>query len=331
MRRVIVAAAALWALMAGCKGKEEAPKVTSLPPEIDAAPPPDAEPPPPPRPAPPLAPVEGASLEAGKKLYAATCAGCHGEDGKGKTERAKTLAMPPTDLTMTSYLCRTTDGRPVPIPSDADVESALDRGTHKGAPELAGLDAVGRRSLLLYVKSLARDFNGDPQPLAHIEPETPDDEASRARGRVMFLAFGCWRCHGVDGKGGGEAVSSIHWNGQKLQKITPLADENAYRCGSDAESVYRVISLGMVGGDGSYAMPRYQEFAERFPRPKEGTPETWTRAIDGKIDAAEVDAVRKFLAEQPDEAAVQGMKPSARRVRAGAMLWDVVHYVRGLP
>jgi mono/diheme cytochrome c family protein len=317
--------------LAACAKRADERSATAAPQAVaDAAPPPDAEPPPQPVPPPALPEVAGSSAAAGKKLFQVHCASCHGEDGKGKTEAAKTWAMPPTDLTHTAYLCRQTDGRPVPIPSDADVESAIDRGAHRGVKALAGLDAPARRSLMLHVKSLARDFSGDPQPLAPVFDATTDDADARARGRTLFLAAGCWRCHGPDGAGADAAAMRLAWNDQMLTKIAPLADEASYRCGSDPTAVYRVISLGMVGSDGGFVMPRYQEFAERFRRPPEGTPETWTKALEGKVDAAEIEAVRAFLAAQPDDAAVQKLRPSERRARAGRMIWDLVHYVRSL-
>ncbi len=39
------------------------------------------------------------SIERGKKLYATNCTACHGENGQGDGPIAKTLPVPPTDLT----------------------------------------------------------------------------------------------------------------------------------------------------------------------------------------------------------------------------------------
>jgi mono/diheme cytochrome c family protein len=330
MRNVSAAAAAALALLLllpGCPDEKKKLIPYALIP--DATVPPDAEPAPPPTPTPPFAPVAGATVDSGAALYRTRCAGCHGEDGRGQTPEAKQLRLAPTSLKSSGYLCRTTDGRPVSIPSDADVESAIDRGTHRGRPEVAGLDAAARYSLLLYLKSLSTDFNGDPQPLAAIAPEPPDGAESRARGRTLFLAFGCWRCHGTGGAGDGPALASIRWNDQPLARLTPLSAHDEFLCGSQPEQVYRVISLGMVGS-ATTLMPRYQEFSENYPRPLKGTPEEWTRALEGKVPAADVDALRKFLAELPDQPTVQAMKPSERRARAGQFLWDLVHYVRSL-
>jgi mono/diheme cytochrome c family protein len=297
---------------------------------IDATPPPDAEPPPPPVAAPVLTHVEGADAAAGAKLFGARCASCHGEDGRGKTPAADALRLAPTDLTTTGYICRTTDGRPVSVPADADVEGALDRGTHRGRKELAGLDAAARRSLTLHVKTLARDFDNPASPLAVIAPEPPDDPAGRARGRTIYLTVGCWRCHGLDGTGGDRAaLANIRWNDRPIAKMTPLAARKDYVCGDAPDAVYRLISLG-ISARGAAIMPRYQEFLEDFARPWKVPPAAWTKSIDGKATAEEVAAIRAWLASLPEHEAVLALKPSEKRVRAGAMLWDLVHYVRSM-
>jgi mono/diheme cytochrome c family protein len=314
--------------LAGCKeGRENQFRLFGM---IDAAPPPDAEPPPPPQAAPTLAHVEGADAAAGAKLYGERCASCHGADGRGKTEAAQALRLAPTDLTTTGYICRTTDARPITVPSDADVEGALERGSHRGRKELAALDPAARRSLTLHVKTLARDFDNPASPLAAIAPETPDDAAGRARGRTIYLTVGCWRCHGLDGAGGeAAALANIRWNERPIASLTPLAQRKDYLCGDAPEAVYRMISLG-ISARGAAIMPRYQEFLEDFARPWKVPPAAWTRSIDGKATPAEVAAIRAWLDSLPEHEAVLALKPSEKRVRAGAMLWDLVHYVRSM-
>jgi mono/diheme cytochrome c family protein len=314
--------------LVGCKNPKD--DDYYLFPRPDAMPAPDAEPPPAPQAAAPLVEVKGATADLGKKLYLARCASCHGEDGKGKTEAARALPLAPTDLTDVAYLCRTTDGRPFAVPADGDIEGALARGTHKRLEDLVALDAAARRSLTLHVKSLAASFSNPASPLAAVAPESADDAASRARGRTLYLAVGCWRCHGLDGSGGeAAAIANIRWNGQPITRMTPLAERDAFLCGDAADAVYRVVALGFSAG-GATIMPRYQEFLEDFARPWKVAPENWTKSIEGKASADELAAVRAWLGEQPERAAVQALKPSEKRARAGAMIWDVVHYVRSL-
>jgi mono/diheme cytochrome c family protein len=294
---------------------------------IDAAPPPDAEKAPPAVVAPRLAPVEGASADAGRELFAQRCAGCHGADGRGRGPQAAGLRLAPTDLTTTDYLCRSTSGRDA-VPSEADVEGALGRGTHRDDPRLGGMSPPERRSLTLYVMGLAPEFLRVEPRLAAVEPEPADSPESRARGRTLYFAFGCWRCHGTDGRGGGEGLAIVRWNDRPVRDETPLAARDRYLCGAEPERVYLTIALGMGGR--TAIMPSFAEFAEAMGRPEKGTPEEWTDALEGKIPEADLRAVREFYVGQPPLEEVRALKPSARRKRGGESLWDLVHYVRSL-
>ena len=81
---------------------------------------------------------------------------------------------------------------------------------------------------------------------------------------------------------------------------------------------------------GATIMPRYQEFLEDFARPWKVPEKDWTRSIDGRTTPAEIAEIRRWLGGLPEKEAVQGLKPSERRARAGTMIWDLVHYVRSL-
>lgn len=330
MTRLTRCLAATLLLVSACGKPQEAKKIVAA---VDSTGPtgPDAAPPPPPELPQPLPPVTGeVSVASGKALFAARCVSCHGEDGKGKGPGADKLRLAPTDLTTTGYLCRSTTGRPVAIPSDTDIETALDRGTHRDAAELLRLEPAQRRSLTMYVKTLARDFAGDPQPLSPVPPEPLDDAGSRQRGRMLYLQYGCGSCHGLSGKGDGEpsTLRSVQWNGRALTALSDLTDQEHYLCGSDPARVYRTIALG-EGAGGAMIMPPYGAMAELTWRP-EGNPEEWGKKLEGKITADELAAWRAFSGQLPAKADVQAMKPIDRRARAGALLWDLVHYVRSM-
>ncbi len=320
MRHATYVIPGLLALAACSPAKEAAP-----PKPPDAAPAPDAEPPPKLETSARLPEIDQATADNGKKLFLSICAGCHGADGKTPGPQAADLPIAPTDLTTPRYLCRSTVGRPVAVPSDQDVESAITRGTHPRFKEIAGLDAASRRSLTLYLKTLSREFSGDPPSLFAVPPELPDSPESRRRGRIAYLAFGCWQCHGSEGKGDGNALSLLGWNGRKLQGIRPLSDRDHYLCGSDAQTTYRTLGIGM----GSGLMPAYQEFAENIARP-ETDPKEWDKSLKGKVPVEDSTAVRGWYGELPEKIYVRGMKPSQKRERAAQYLWDIVHYLRSL-
>src|SRR5262249_25434403 len=120
-------------VLAACEDK---PSIPDAPRFADAAPPPS-------RAVPGLPKVDGATVEAGKALFAKRCASCHGADGRGADVPG---AIAPTDLTAFGYLCQSTLAGG---PSDVDLEAAVDRGGHK----LADLGAVDRRSATLFLRS----------------------------------------------------------------------------------------------------------------------------------------------------------------------------------
>jgi mono/diheme cytochrome c family protein len=270
--------------------------------------------------------VKGATVDAGRRLFARACARCHGDEGRGAGTDAKPLRLAPTDLTGVGYLCRTTVGAPVAVPSDRDIEGALERGTHRTVPALSRLRAAERRSLTLFVKSLSPEFARAPQPLSPVPPEPPDDRDSRARGRTLYLVFGCWQCHGMDGRGGGAAVKTMRWNGAPVRALLPLGP-GPRLCGGDAEAIYRRLDLGIVGS--STLMPAYGRFAQYMSRPVEGDPASWARSLAGRVPEAELAAVRAFYRAQPTKDQVLGLPENARRTRAARFLWDLVHHVRG--
>jgi mono/diheme cytochrome c family protein len=55
-------------------------------------------------------PADAASIEAGKKIYAKTCAECHGESGKGDGTMADEYTPRPPDLTDAEWKHGSTDG-----------------------------------------------------------------------------------------------------------------------------------------------------------------------------------------------------------------------------
>jgi cytochrome c553 len=144
----------------------------------------------------------------------------------------------------------------------------------------------------------------------------------------MYLAFGCWRCHGTDAAGkDADAVGMLKWNGRPLaEKLHSLADQEGYLCGSDGERVYRTISIGMGGG----IMPPYQGTIEAIGRPEKEPPKDWGKGLKGKVSEDDLRAVRGWYGELPEMVYVRGMTPSQRRKRAGEMIWDLVHYLRSL-
>jgi len=272
--------------------------------------------PPPSTPPPALPPVAGASAEGGAALYGKLCESCHAS-GAPTTGR-----IAPTNLAGPGFLCFSTVGKPA-APSDADLEAALQRGVHQNRPEIVALGPAARRSIVLRIKT----FTPRPvQDVLVVPAETPDTPEDRARGRALYLGFGCWRCHGADGAGDGDLVKNLAWNGKPLgPTLAPLAKPGL--CGGEAERLYQTIALGL--GATPEIMPRHLELAELFSRPK-GDAASWTKALEGHVGADDIARLRALLAALPERKDVVALPPAARQERGAGLIWSLVHYVRSI-
>src|SRR5882672_6541937 len=118
---------------------------------------------------------QGEEHAAGKKTYAASCAGCHGLDGKGG-ERAPDIATRPQVRQL----------------SDAAVLEVLQKGVpNTTMPSFSFLDIKTRKSLVAYLRTLQGTT---------VEVKLPGDAQ---RGREVFFGMGgCSGCHMIQGQGG---------------------------------------------------------------------------------------------------------------------------------
>lgn len=109
----------------------------------------------------------------GGEIFATSCAGCHGLDGRGG-DRAPNIV----------------EGR-VPRLSDAEISGIIEDGTETGMPSFHSLADSDIKSLVAYLRTLqgARktiNVSGDPK-----------------RGKTLFFAkAGCSGCHMAAGEGG---------------------------------------------------------------------------------------------------------------------------------
>jgi cytochrome c oxidase cbb3-type subunit 3 len=121
-------------------------------------------------------PVPSESVAAGKRIFATTCAGCHGLDGRGG-ERGPNIA---------------TRGE-VRRLSDADISSVIEDGSpSKKMPGFGrSLNDAKIHAIIVYVRSLQ-----GTQTTA-VLPGNP--EAGKS---LFFAKAGCTECHVVEGAGG---------------------------------------------------------------------------------------------------------------------------------
>ena len=134
------------------------------------------------------------ALAAGRKVFFANCAGCHGADGRGSTA----TGMP--DLTDQDFLYGT--GRA------SEIESIVLHGIRSGDDQgwdLAWMPAFGRPVPYAREKLPTRSPAEIEQLTSYLlamNGASGEDPAAVSAGGVMYEGrAGCWDCHGRDAQG----------------------------------------------------------------------------------------------------------------------------------
>jgi mono/diheme cytochrome c family protein len=97
------------------------------------------------------------SLAKAKTLYTMDCAMCHGDNGSGQTDLAKSM-----ELTLADF----TDPATLSAKSDADLFAIIRNGKDKMPPEDAGrANDAAVHNLITYIRSFSKGRTG-PAPAA---------------------------------------------------------------------------------------------------------------------------------------------------------------------
>jgi DMSO reductase family type II enzyme heme b subunit len=195
--------------------------------------------------APALVGAQAGDANAGKAVYQLKCIGCHGEKGDGKGPAAELLVPQPRDFTSGIYKIRTTAGK---APSDPDLFKVITDGMPgTSMPSWAVLSEKDRWNLVAYIKAFAADkFKEAPKKL-----ELPKEVASSAesikRGKEMFEAIECNKCHGADGRADGPSRAEL-----KDEWGHPIAPANLtkrwnFRGGASRTDIAMRLGAGVLG------------------------------------------------------------------------------------
>jgi DMSO reductase family type II enzyme heme b subunit len=195
--------------------------------------------------APALVDAQAGDANAGKAVYQLKCVGCHGEKGDGKGPAAELLVPQPRDFTSGIYKIRTTAGK---APSDQDLFRIITDGMPgTSMPSWAVLPEKERWHLVAYIKAFAADkFKEVPKKL-----ELPKEVASSAesikRGKEMFEAIECNKCHGTDGRADGPSRAEL-----KDEWGHPIAPANltkrwTFRGGPTRTEIATRLAAGVLG------------------------------------------------------------------------------------
>ncbi|MGH7307311.1 MAG: c-type cytochrome [Candidatus Rokuibacteriota bacterium] len=206
---------------------------------------------------PTLAIGQAGDAAAGKAVYERKCAGCHGDRGDGKGPAAELLDPRPRDFTSGVYKIRSTVNR---VPTDQDIFRVITAGMPgTSMPGWAALPERERWNLVAYLKTFAGDKLQEPPKKAGLPPDVPPSAASLARGKEMFEAIECHKCHGTEGRADGPSRAELKDDWGQPVKPANLSKRWTFRGGAERTEVATRMAVGVLGTP----MPAFLDAVEK--------------------------------------------------------------------
>jgi len=258
-------------------------------------------------------------IERGARVFARSCAACHGREGKGDGPGAADLDPPPRDLSARQFRFRTTPSGAAPLRED------LERTIRRGLPGTA-MPAFGRlfsqgeiSDLTEFILALGGPDGREPAPID--VPAIPEvGPRSVSEGRSLYLLLGCWRCHGVNGAGNGPSAKFLQDENERPIHSTDFRYE-PLKGGREPEAIVRTLLTGLNGSP----MPAYGE-ALLIAREDAGD----LTAIEEQLSADDRSGLTDFLASSPLRAALEALNDEERLALRDDRLTSLAHYVRSI-
>jgi DMSO reductase family type II enzyme heme b subunit len=194
---------------------------------------------------------------AGKAVYERKCAGCHGDKGDGKGAAAEELSPAPRDFTRGLYKIRTTANK---VASDQDLFNVITHGMPgTSMPAWKVLPDRDRWNLVAYLKTFAPEVFKEAPKKLELPKEVASSEASIKRGKEMFDAIECNKCHGAEGRADGPSRPEL-----KDEWGHPIAPANltkrwTFRGGSSRTDIATRLAAGVLGTP----MPAFLDAVEK--------------------------------------------------------------------
>ncbi len=194
---------------------------------------------------------------AGKAVYERKCAGCHGDKGDGKGPAAELVDPRPRDFTSGVYKIRSTLNR---VPTDQDIFRVITAGMPgTSMPGWTSLAERERWNLVAYVKTFAGDKLKEPPKKAGLPQDVSPSAASLARGKEMFEAIECHKCHGVEGRADGPSRAELKDDWGQPIKPANLSKRWTFRGGASRTEVATRMAVGLLGTP----MPAFLDAVEK--------------------------------------------------------------------
>lgn len=107
--------------------------------------------------------VSAETLNRGRRIYALYCVSCHGADGSGKGNAARSFDTPPRDFREADF--RYVSGPQGSLPTDDDLLSTVRNGRpDAGMPAWDGLDPADRQAVVQYLKTFSPRWQEEAPP-----------------------------------------------------------------------------------------------------------------------------------------------------------------------
>jgi mono/diheme cytochrome c family protein len=260
-------------------------------------------------------------MAAGKKVYRRVCEECHGRDGHGDGEKARSLGFRARDFARSAFKCRCTPSGA--LPTDDDLLRTVERGL-PGTPMTAQADLAPdeRMAVVAYVKTLAPRFASESAPSCIAMPEAPAANSSAVdEGRVLYRLLGCHKCHGASGAADGPSAATLVDDWGNPIKVHNFVRSGKFKCGGEPSDLYRTLHTGMNGSP----MP---SFTAAFAFAREDIGELAPIAALFGADGA--DEARRYLDREPDRQGMAALEPKARQALVERRTWSLVAYLRSL-
>ena len=145
----------------------------------------------------------------GKAVYERYCVSCHGERGDGAGDYAPYMMPKPRDFRQGKFKWRSTPSGSLPLVSDLD--HTIREGVYWTLmPSWYPLGKRARLDVIAYIQTFSSRWRteqpGEPLTIAPEPSHTPE---SVARGRAIYEAQGCAKCHGDQGIGDGPSAKTL--------------------------------------------------------------------------------------------------------------------------
>jgi DMSO reductase family type II enzyme heme b subunit len=182
---------------------------------------------------------------AAKAVYDRKCAPCHGEKGDGKGPAAELLSPRPRDFTAGVYKIRTTANK---VPTDQDLFTIITNGMPgTSMPSWAVLPERDRWNLVAYLKSFAAEKFKEAPKKQDLPREVASSAASIKRGKEMFEAIECNKCHGAEGRADGPSRAELKDDAGHPIRPANLAQRWTFRGGARREDIAMRLANGVLG------------------------------------------------------------------------------------